>query len=76
MVILGLLYRSDFKICSLAPKKVSKYSERISHLLKQGWVSSKDLERMVGRLEFAAWLEPFGRPLLTFLSAYIAPNLP
>ena len=76
MVILGLLYRSDVKICSLDPKKVIKYSEQISKLIKQGWVSSKDLERMVGRLEFAAWVEPFGRPLLTFLSAYITPNRP
>ena len=39
-------------------------------------VSSKDLERMVGRLEFAAWVEPFGRPLLTFLSTYITPDDP
>ena len=31
---------------------------------------------MVGRLEFAAWVEPFGRPLLTFLSAYIRPDFP
>ena len=42
----------------------------------QNWVTSKDLERMVGRLEFAAWVEPFGRPLLTFLSAYITPAFP
>ena len=76
MVILGLLYRSDLKICSLDPKKVLKYSERIKTLIKQSWVTSKDLERMVGRLEFAAWVEPFGRPLLTFLSAYITPNRP
>ena len=76
MVILGLLYRSDLKICSLDPKKVSKYSEQINAIIRQGWATSKDLERMVGRLEFAAWVEPFGRPLLTFLSAYIAPNNP
>ena len=31
---------------------------------------------MVGRLEFAAWVEPFGWPILTFLSAYITPNHP
>ena len=54
MVILGLLYLSEPKICALHPKKVTKYSERISLLLRQGWASSKDLERMVGRLEFAA----------------------
>ena len=76
MVILGLFYRSDLKICSLAPKKVKKYSEQMVTLLSQGWASSKDLERMVGRLEFAAWVEPFGRPFLTFLSAYIVPDSP
>ena len=76
MVILGLLYHSGRKICSLDPSKVTKYSTRISQLLIQSWVSSKDLERMVGRLEFAAWVEPFGRPLLTFLSAYITPDFP
>ena len=54
MVILGLQYSSGYKICSLDPKKVTKYSEQISLLLRQGRVSSKDLERMVGRLEFAA----------------------
>ena len=54
MVILGLQYSSYSKICSLDPKKVTKYSEQISLLLRQGRVSSKDLERMVGRLEFAA----------------------
>ena len=76
MVILGLLYRSDLKICSLDPKKVIKYFEQIETLIKQSWVTSKDLERMVGRLEFAAWVEPFGRPLLTFLSRYITPDQP
>ena len=71
MVILGLQYHSMRKICSLDPAKVTKYSTHISELLMQNWVTSKDLERMVGRLEFAAWVEPYGRPLLTFLSSYI-----
>ena len=76
MVILGLLYHSRRKICSLDPAKVTKYSTHIEQLLKQDRITSKDLERMVGRLEFAAWVEPFGRPLLTFLSAYITPSYP
>ena len=76
MVILGLLYNSRRKICSLDPAKVDKYSTKISQLLLQVRVTSKDLERMVGRLEFAAWVEPFGRPLLTFLSTYITPDYP
>ena len=76
MVILGLLYHSRRKICSLDPAKVTKYSTHIDQLLGQDRITSKDLERMVGRLEFAAWVEPFGRPLLTFLSAYITPSYP
>ena len=76
MVILGLLYHSGRKTCSLDPMKVAKYSAHISRLLMQGWASSKDLERMVGRLEFAAWVEPFGRPLLTFLSTHITSDFP
>ena len=76
MVILGLLYQSALRICSLAPGKVQRYTAQIVTLIGQGWATSKDLERMVGRLEFAAWVEPFGRPLLTFLSAYIRPSDP
>ena len=76
LVILGLLYSSEHKICSLDPKKVLKYSALIEGFLNKQWITSKDLERMVGRLEFAAWVEPFGRPLLTFLSAYISPEFP
>ena len=36
MVILGLLYSSDLRVCSLAPKKVRKYSELMVTLLRQG----------------------------------------
>ena len=35
LVILGLQYNSDSRICSLDPKKVLKYSKQIDILLKQ-----------------------------------------
>ena len=68
LVILGLLYCSRSKVCRLDPAKVTKYAVRISKLLAAGVASSKDLERIVGNLQFASWVEPFGRPLLSFIA--------
>ena len=76
MVILGLHYCSQEKVCKLDPAKVAKYSERLRAMLRTGHTTSKDLERVTGNLEFAAWVEPFGRPLLSFISQEITPNQP
>ena len=76
MVILGLLYCSVSKVCSLDPAEVVKYTNRINMILKSGRTTSKELKQLVGNLEFAAWVEPFGRPLLTFISRYISPDAP
>ena len=54
MVILGLHYCSHNKVCKLDPAKVLKYSDRLRLMLQTGQASSKDLERIVGNLEFAA----------------------
>ena len=76
MVILGLHYCSQKKICKLDPAKVIKYADRLRSMLRAGHTTSKDLERLIGNLEFAAWVEPFGRPLLSFISREITPNQP
>ena len=76
MVILGLHYCSQTKICKLDPAKVTKYSDRLRSMLRAGHCTSKDLERLIGNLEFAAWVEPFGRPLLSFISREITPDRP
>ena len=76
LVILGLLYCSQSKVCRLDPAKVTKYAARISTLLAVGVATSKDLERLVGNLQFASWVEPFGRPLLSFIALKIAPEDP
>ena len=76
MVILGLLYNSRTRVCSLDPVKVAKYSERIHTIINNGGTTSKGLEKIIGNLAFAAWVQPFGRPLLSFLAAYIIPDRP
>ena len=76
MVILGLHYCSRSKVCKLDPDKVVRYSERLRLLLYAGNTTSKELERIVGNLEFAAWVEPFGRPLLSFIAREILPDEP
>ena len=76
MVIIGFHYDSRAKVCNLDPTKVSKYSARLQAILDRGWVTSKELERVVGNLQFAAWVEPFGRPLLSFIAKEITPDAP
>ena len=76
MVILGFRYDSWARGCNLDPAKVSKYTARLLKILTCGWATSKELERVVGNLQFAAWVEPFGRPLLSFIAKEITPNAP
>ena len=54
LVILGILYDAEARVCSLDPAKVTKYSDRIRLLIKKGEATSKELEKIVGNLEFAA----------------------
>ena len=76
LVILGLLYCSVTRSCRVGDKKWEKYLTRIAHLLQNSTTTSKSLEQIVGNLGYAAWVEPFGRPLLTFLAHHIDPKAP
>ena len=76
MVILGFRYDSRARVCNLDPAKVSRYTARLQRILTRGWATSKELERVVGNLQFAAWVEPFGRPLLSFIAKEITPTAP
>ena len=51
-----------------APKKIAQYTSRIVTLLKQAFVTRKDLEKIHGNLNYAAAIEPFGRPFLASLT--------
>ena len=54
MVILGLHYDSCSEVCALDPAKVKKYTCRIETILREGGTSSKNLEKIIGNLVFAA----------------------
>ena len=54
MVILGLFYNSRSEVCALAPAKVKKYTDRIEAIIRAGGTSSKNLEKIIGNLGFAA----------------------
>ena len=71
LVILGLLYCSVTRSCRVGDKKRDKYLARIDLMLVNPTTTSKQLEQVVGNLGYAAWVEPFGRPLLTFLAHLI-----
>ena len=78
LVILGLLYCSVFRVCKLGPAKQAKYLSRITEVLSSS-VTSVEVEQLAGNLGYAAWVEPFCRPLLAGVYALInreQPNTP
>ena len=52
-------------------KKQQKYFLKLKEALFNGYVSSKDLEKIVGYLVWASYAEPLGRPFISAVSAYI-----
>ena len=76
LVILGLLYCSVSRTCRLGEDKQSKYLARIVAMVASTSTTSKELEKLTGNLGFAAWVEPFGRPLLSCLYSAIVNDDP
>ena len=73
LVILGLLYCSLTSTCRLGKAKRLKYLTRIYQAL-HGPCTSDQLEQLAGNLGFAAWVEPFCRPLLAGIFGVIDRN--
>ena len=69
--ILGMIFNSKEKACFLAATKIDKYSAKLSEVRKRGLASSKDLQKIVGYLVYAAWIMPFARPLISHISHLI-----
>ena len=76
LIILGLRYCSVTQSCRLGVKKRTKYIARIAAIIGSTSTSSKELEQLTGNLGYAAWVEPFCRPLLSCLYAAIVSNDP
>ena len=71
MDIIGMNFNSKKKACFLTESKVTKYMSRLSKLRRLGWASSKELQKIVGYLVYAAWVMPFGRPFISHISHFI-----
>ena len=69
--ILGMNFNSNEKACFLAETKVTKYKLRLTNLRKSGGASSKELQKIVGSLVYAAWVMPFGRPFISHIAHFI-----
>ena len=67
-VILGRSYDSTTKRVNTALKKVRKYRLRIASALAVNVVSTKEIEKLHGCLNYVADIEPFGRPFLAHLT--------
>ena len=76
LVILGLLYCSVTQSCRLGKDKQAKYLARLVAIISSTSTSSKELERLTGNLGYAAWVEPFCRPLLSCLFSAVVRNDP
>ena len=57
-------------------KKSCKISYRIHEMLSTKYTTSKELERLVGNLVWASYVEPWGRPFLSALSSKIPRQKP
>ena len=71
-VILGRRYDSTTKRINTSEKKVRKYRMRIASALAVDLVSTKELEKLHGCLNYVAAVEPFGRPFLAHLTNAIS----
>ena len=76
LVILGLLYCSVTRTCRLGDAKRVKYMSRIQVVLSAPVTTSKRLEQLAGNLGFAAWVEPFCRPLLSGVFSLVVQDKP
>ena len=56
--ILGMVYDAITKHCTLPSQKATKYIARIDAILKQTYCTSKQLEKLVGNLVWAGYVEP------------------
>ena len=69
--ILGMIYNSEEKACFLAATKIEKYTKKLSNIRDSGIATSKDLQKIIGYLLYAAYVIPFGRPLISHISHLI-----
>ena len=71
MIILGFNFDSELRACFLGKSKLTKYKLKLASARKALSITSKDLQKLVGYLVYAAWVMPFGRPYISRISHFI-----
>ena len=71
MNILGIVFDSKRRLCTLPIKKVVKYLRRIKLLHQNRSCTPKELEKIIGNLVFAAWVFPFGTSFISHISYFL-----
>ena len=56
--ILGMMYDATAKRCTLPQPTIERYISRITSILEASSTTSKDLEKLVGNLVWASYVEP------------------
>ena len=74
LVVIGLCYSSILRACRLGVDKRAKYIGRITQVLSGPVTTSALLAKLAGNLSFAAYVEPFCRPLLSSIFALLVPE--
>ena len=69
--VLGLRYNAHTRHVRLPPSKQQKYLQKLQDTLSALIVTSKDIEKLIGYLCYASWVEPFGRPFLSSLTVHV-----
>ena len=70
--ILGRRYDSTRKRINTSEKKILKYRMRVEATLAIEVISTKEIEKLHGCLNYVAEVEPFGRPFLAQLTMAIS----
>ena len=71
MDIIGMNFNSKERACFLSQSKAKKYKLRLAVIRKAEAATSKELQKLVGYLVYAAWVMPFGRPFISQISNMI-----
>ena len=76
LTILGMLFDSAKQNCRLCPKKTIKYTKYLEMALLKNSLTTKELEKLVGYVSYASWVEPFGRPFISPFSSAMLRSQP
>ena len=68
---LGVLWDTSTQLVSLPEDKVLSMTQDLLSFLNKTWVTRREVERVLGKLQFASLVDPIGKNLLKNLNVYL-----